>query len=133
MNEPPADNQGSPNGLDTTYWLQYGTTADYKQNTASTDACVGQTLLSVAPQLIGLTAGTTYYGYYFTLTTPTPPAPAPSPSFVPPVPSMATFQPVGVATVNSKSAVVRAHVNPRGSTARVSVTYGTSALTHTSR
>jgi hypothetical protein len=71
-----------PNGADTTYWWEYGTTTDYGQQTAAVDIGSGNAAVSVADSLDGLQAGTTYhyrlvaqnslgteYGYDFTLTT----------------------------------------------------------------
>ncbi len=72
-----------PNGIDTTYWWQYGTTTAYGQQTPATDIGAGTNPVSVSDELPGLAAGTTYhyrlvaenslgteYGYDFTLTTP---------------------------------------------------------------
>ena len=71
-----------PNGADTKYWWEYGTTTSYGQQTAATDIGSGVAPVSVADQLAGLNAGTTYhyrlvaqnsygteYGYDFTFTT----------------------------------------------------------------
>ena len=73
-----------PNGNDTTYWWEYGTTTAYGQKTPPTDIGAGTNPVSVSDELPGLAAGTTYhyrlvaenspygteYGYDFTLTTP---------------------------------------------------------------
>jgi len=74
-----------PNGNDTTYWWEYGTTADYGQQTSPTDIGAGTSPVSVSDLVPGLASGTIYhyrlvaenslgteYGYDFTLTTPTP-------------------------------------------------------------
>ncbi len=71
-----------PNGLDTTYYWQYGTTNAYGQQTASADAGAGHTPVGFTGALSGLTPSTTYhyrlvasnsagtsYGYDFSLTT----------------------------------------------------------------
>ncbi len=71
-----------PNGSDTTYWWEYGTTTDYGQQTAAVDIGSGNAAVSVADSLQGLQPATTYhyrlvaqnslgteYGYDFTLTT----------------------------------------------------------------
>ena len=71
-----------PNGSDTRYWWQYGTSSAYGHSTASVDAGPGQTPVTVTSTVTGLAAKTTYhyrlaaqnafgttYGYDFTLTT----------------------------------------------------------------
>ena len=71
-----------PNGADTKYWWEYGTTTSYGQQTEATDIGSGVAPVSVADQLAGLSPGATYhyrlvaqnsygteYGYDFTLTT----------------------------------------------------------------
>ena len=71
-----------PNGLDTTWWVEYGTTNAYGQTTAPSDAGVGPAPVSVTGQLTSLLPSTTYhyrlvaqnssgttYGYDYTLTT----------------------------------------------------------------
>jgi hypothetical protein len=72
-----------PNGIDTTYWWEYGPTTDYGQQTPATDMGSGTAPVAVSNSLTGLSPGTTYhyrlvaqnqtgteYGYDFTLTTP---------------------------------------------------------------
>lgn len=73
-----------PNGNDTTYWWEYGTTSAYGQRTPPTDIGGGTAPVPVSDSLTGLAPGTTYhyrlvaenlpfgteYGYDFTLTTP---------------------------------------------------------------
>ena len=74
-----------PNGNDTTYWWEYGTTSAYGQQTPATDIGAGTSPVAVSDSLAGLASGTTYhyrlvasnslgteYGYDFTLTTPAP-------------------------------------------------------------
>jgi hypothetical protein len=71
-----------PNGSDTTYWWEYGTTTSYGQSTAAVDIGSGDAAVSVGDSLQGLQDGTTYhyrlvaqnsfgteYGYDFTLRT----------------------------------------------------------------
>ena len=71
-----------PNGLDTTWWVEYGTTTAYGQNTAPSDVGAGPAPVSVTGQLTSLVPSTTYhyrlvaqngsgttYGYDYTLTT----------------------------------------------------------------
>ena len=71
-----------PNGLDTHYYWQYGTSTAYGQQTASVDAGSGTAAAAASASLSGLTPGTTYhyrlvasnadgtdYGYDYTLST----------------------------------------------------------------
>ena len=50
-----------PNGLDTSYWWQYGTSTGYGQQTAATDAGAGSAPVSTTDTISGLTPGTTYH------------------------------------------------------------------------
>ena len=71
-----------PNGSDTTYWWDYGTTTSYGQQSPAKDIGAGTAPLAVADTLTGLQESTTYhyrlvaensfgsqYGYDYTLTT----------------------------------------------------------------
>ena len=71
-----------PNGLDTTYSWQYGTTTAYGSQTAAVDVGAGSAPVAASATLTGLTPATTYhyrlvatnadgtiYGYDYTLTT----------------------------------------------------------------
>lgn len=71
-----------PNGADTTYWWEYGTTTSYGQQTPAVGIGAGTAAVSVTDAVSGLQASTTYhyrlvaqnihgteYGYDFTLTT----------------------------------------------------------------
>jgi hypothetical protein len=73
-----------PNGLDTTYYWQYGSTAAYGQQTSTVDVGAGAAPAAASGQLTGLSPGVTYhyrlvaansdgttYGYDETLTTST--------------------------------------------------------------
>jgi hypothetical protein len=70
-----------PNGADTTYWWEYGTTTAYGQQTAANDIGAGTSPVSVTDSLPGLSLGATYhyrlvaqnsfgteYGYDYTFT-----------------------------------------------------------------
>jgi hypothetical protein len=72
-----------PNGTDTTYWWEYGTTSAYGQTTTPNDIGSGTDPVSVSDSLSGLSPGATYhyrlvaensfgteYGYDYTFTTP---------------------------------------------------------------
>ena len=74
-----------PNGNDTTYWWEYGTTTAYGQQTPATDIGPGTSPVAVSDSLPGLASGTTYhyrlvaqnslgteYGYDFTFATAAP-------------------------------------------------------------
>jgi hypothetical protein len=134
-----------PNGLDTTYWVQYGPTSTYGQSTTRLDAGASPTPTTVSSLLTGLAPATTYhyrvvaqnslgttYGYDFALTTPAaataPPAPAP---VSPPAPSLATVAATAI-TVTSSTATVTATVNPHGSATNVTASYGASGRIQTS-
>ncbi len=71
-----------PNGADTTYWWEYGTTSAYGQTTSPSDIGSGTGPVPVSDSLGGLSPGATYhyrlvaensfgteYGYDYTLTT----------------------------------------------------------------
>lgn len=71
-----------PNGLDTSWWVQYGTSTAYGQQTAATDIGSGTAPVAVTGSLSQLNPGTTYhyrlvasntdgttYGYDYTFTT----------------------------------------------------------------
>jgi hypothetical protein len=73
-----------PNGLDTTYSWQYGTSVAYGRQTSSTDVGSGTAPMTAQASLSGLTPGVTYhyrlvatnsdgtdYGYDYTMATPT--------------------------------------------------------------
>jgi len=50
-----------PNGLDTTYSFQYGTTTSYGSSTSVADAGAGNRAVSVQAPISGLRSGTTYH------------------------------------------------------------------------
>jgi hypothetical protein len=79
-----------PNGNDTTYLWQYGTTPNYGQSTSASDIGAGTVAVTAPATVTGLTPGTTYhyrlvaqnslgtvYGYDYTFTTTTAPTPPP--------------------------------------------------------
>ena len=51
----------NPNGTDTSYHFEYGTTTSYGSNTPSTSAGAGTTDVPVSADLTGLTPSTTYH------------------------------------------------------------------------
>lgn len=56
-----ATGQVNPNGLATTWYVEYGTTTSYGTKTAAKSAGSGTTSVDVTAPLSGLTAGTTYH------------------------------------------------------------------------
>ena len=50
----------NPNGSDTTYWFEYGTSAGYGSRTAKVDAGSGTAAVQVSAPISGLKAGTAY-------------------------------------------------------------------------
>ena len=104
-----------PNGSDTTYWWEYGTTTSYGQQTSPTDAGAGSTPQSVTGFLTALQPATTYhyrlvaqnsalqteYGYDFTFTTAPSSTSSPtqsSPATQPPTTTTTSSPPVTVPT-----------------------------------
>ena len=90
-----AELQGAvyPNGADTTYWWEYGTTSAYGQTTTPNDIGSGTAAVPVSDSLGGLSPGATYhyrlvaqnsvgteYGYDYTFTTPASTLSSPGPS-----------------------------------------------------
>jgi PKD repeat protein len=82
------------NGLNTTWWIQYGTTSAYGSQTAPADLGAGSAPVAVTGYLSGLAPATTYhyrlvaenslgttYGYDYTFTTAAAPDTAPTASF----------------------------------------------------
>ena len=144
-----------PNGADTTYWWEYGTTTAYGQTTAPRDIGSGNQPVPVSDTLGTLPAGTTYhyrlaaansfgteYGYDYTLTTAadptttsttstTPPPPTPPPIAQPPSGSPATIvAPPAVGTPRvigawASSATISTTLATGGVVASYSLQYGT--------
>ena len=94
-----------PNGEDTTYWWQYGTTTAYGQEAQASDNDIGSGTdpVQVADTLTGLSPGTAYhyrlvaqnslgisYGYDYTLTTPVTVAGSPTQTTQSPPPTTTT-------------------------------------------
>ena len=50
-----------PNGLQTTWWVEYGPTTSYGQHTSTSDVGSGQTLVSQTSTLTGLSGSSTYH------------------------------------------------------------------------
>ena len=116
----------NPNGSDTTYYFQYGTTTSYGSTTTSTSAGTGTSDVSVNASLTGLTSNTTYhfrvmatnsagttYGDDQTFTTSAPPVPAP----------MVTTG--SASQVTSSSAMLNGAINPNGAGTTYYFEYGT--------
>jgi subtilase family serine protease len=88
------------NGLDTTWWIEYGTSQTYGSQTAPVDIGAGSTPIAVTGSLTGLGAGTTYhyrivaknalgttYGYDYTFTTAAASTPSAAFTFTPSAPT----------------------------------------------
>jgi phosphodiesterase/alkaline phosphatase D-like protein len=112
----------NPNGTDTDYYFQYGTSTSYGANTASVDAGSGSADVAASANLTGLNSGTTYhyrvvavssagttFGGDQTFTTTTPPA-------------VATSTP---SSVSRSSATLSGTVNPQGQATTYYFRYGT--------
>jgi PKD repeat protein len=82
------------NGLDTNWWVEYGTTTAYGLQTPPSDIGAGSAPAAVTGYPSGLLPGSVYhyrivarnglgttYGYDYTFTTPTDPSPAPTAAF----------------------------------------------------
>jgi hypothetical protein len=50
-----------PNGVQTTWWVEYGTSTSYGQHTSTSDVGAGQTLVSLTSTLTGLSPSSTYH------------------------------------------------------------------------
>ncbi len=112
----------TPNGSDTTWFVQYGTTTGYGGQTSPVDIGAGAGPVPVTASLSSLAAGTLYhyrlvaqnaygttYGYDATLTTAPPASPTISSA---------------AATVNGQSATLTAALNPQGATTTYRFQYG---------
>ena len=106
-----------PNGADTTYWWEYGTTTAYGQQTPDTpanDIGSGTVPVSVTDSLSGLSPGQTYhyrlvaqnsfgteYGYDYTFTVPASTAGSPGQGSNPNPPTTTTSPPPSTTTTSS--------------------------------
>ncbi|MBV9940772.1 MAG: PKD domain-containing protein [Solirubrobacterales bacterium] len=95
------------NGLDTTWWIEYGTSTSYGNQTPASDIGAGSAPVAVTGYLSQLTPGTTYhyrlvaknslgttYGYDYTFTTSPAAAGAPTAAFMVPFSTAAPGTPV---------------------------------------
>ena len=124
-----------PKSTDTTFTIEYGTTASYGKQTASTD--IGTNVQSVSEPVTGLQSSTTYHfrvdatnaggttdgaDQLFT----TGAAPSPPPSGGAPTPQAPpTISGESLQTVNGVSATVTATITPNGNATTYVVDYGT--------
>jgi hypothetical protein len=123
----------NPNGEETTYSFQYGTTTGYGFQTNPQSAGAGTQSQVVSGTLTGLASGTTYHyrliatnasattvGADMTFTTlGSPPPPPPSP---PPTATTAAASSIG-----KTSATLRGRINPKGASTSYHFEYGLSA------
>jgi hypothetical protein len=140
-----------PNGADTTYWWEYGSTNAYGQQTLATDIGAGASPVSLTGSLPNLMPATTYhyrlvaensfgteYGYDYTLTTPASTTSSPNPGGgqnPPPTPSPPTATTPGSASGGgsgsagtwpiSAPAITNMYVGAAATSATVSATIAT--------
>ena len=118
----------NPQGEDTTYHFEYGTTTGYGQSTATQNIAASNATSSVSASLSGLTPGTTYHyrlvaantngttnGGDMTFTTTSPPPPNPPPAAVT----------GGTTSITQSSATLDGSVNPEGQSTTYRFEYGT--------
>lgn len=119
----------NPNGQETTYAFQYGTSTSYGKQTTLTSAGNGTTSVKVSQPVTGLSASTTYHyriiatssagtvqGEDMTFTTSAVPAQ--------PAPSVSTSS---VSGVTYSSVTLSGYVNPHGQATTYAFQYGTTA------
>jgi hypothetical protein len=120
----------NPNGQETTYAFQYGTTSGYGTQTPLTSAGDASTSVKISQSISGLQAHTTYHyrviatnasgttqGEDATFTTPAAPGP--------PAPVAPTVDTSGVSNVTYSSGVLYGYVNPKGQATTYAFQYGT--------
>lgn len=122
----------NPNGQETSYAFQYGTSTSYGSQTTLLAAGKGSESMKVSQAISGLTAKTTYHyriiatnpsgtvqGEDQTFTTASPPAP--------PAPSAPSVDTSSTASVTYSSAVLYGYVDPHGQATNYAFQYGTSS------
>jgi hypothetical protein len=125
----------NPNGEETTYAFQYGTSTSYGSQTTLAPAGKGTESMKVTQSISGLTAKTTYHyriiatnpsgtvqGEDQTFTTASPPAPPKPPA--PAAPTVATSSTSGV---TYSSAALYGYVDPHGQATNYAFQYGTTS------
>jgi hypothetical protein len=127
----------NPNGVPTSYFVQYGPTTSYGQQTSPAPLGSGTTPQVVTANLPGLAPATTYHYRFVATNAQSVTTNGPDLTFTttggasspPPPPPAAPPTIVGQAApeVSDSSATVTASVNPNGSPTKVVVNYGTTA------
>ncbi len=122
----------NPNGQETSYAFQYGTTTSYGSQTTLVTAGKGSESMKVSQSISGLSAKTTYHyriiatnpsgtmqGEDQTFTTASPPAPPSS--------EVPTVNTSGASSVTYSSGILNGYVNPKGQATTYSFQYGTTS------
>jgi len=114
----------NPNGTDTSYHFEYGTTTSYGSNTPSTSAGAGTTDVPVSADLTGLTPSTTYH-YRLVAVSSAGTTPGADQTFTTTTPPTVTSG--SPSHVTRSSAVLNGTVNPQGQSTTYYFRYGTTA------
>jgi hypothetical protein len=112
----------NPNGTDTSYYFQYGTTTSYGAKTTPSDAGAGSSDQAVSANLTGLQSGTTYHYQLVTVSSAGTTAGADQ-TFTTTTPPTVTTGAASKAT--RSSATLTGTVNPQGQATTYYFRYGT--------
>ena len=112
----------NPNGTDTSYFFQYGTTTAYGSNTPSTGAGAGSADEAASANLTGLTSSTTYH-YRLVAVSSAGPTLGADQTFTTTTPPAVTTG--NVSQVTRSSATLNGTVNPEGQATTYYFRYGT--------
>ena len=115
----------NPNGTDTHYYFQYGTTTAYGAKTTSTDAGAGTTDAPVSANLTGLTSSTTYHYQLVTVNSAGDTTVGADQMFTTTTPPAVTTG--SAANVTRSSARLNGTVNPKSQSTTYYFRYGTTA------
>ncbi len=113
----------NPNGLDTSYHFEYGTTPSYGSSTAVTDDGSGTTSGTVTANLAGLTPGTQYY-YRLVATSVAGTTDGSQATFTT-APEPPTVSTGSAAPITNTTATIAGSVNPNGQDTSYHFEYGT--------
>jgi hypothetical protein len=112
----------NPNGTDTTYYFQYGTTTSYGSSTTSTDAGSGSSNVPVSANLTGLAPSTTYHYRVVAVSTTAGTTDGTDQTFTTTTPPTATTG--SPSNVTRSSATLNGTVNPEGQSTTYYFRYG---------
>ncbi len=113
----------NPNGTDTSYYFQYGTTTAYGAKTTSTDAGAGTAAVPVSANLTGLGSSTTYHYQLVTVNSAGDTTVGADQTFTTTTPPTVTTGTASRAT--RSSATLNGTVNPKGQATTYYFRYGT--------